>query len=279
MSKIGIIDTTGKNYSSLKDILEKAGYETSLQEALSCCDMSLEAIILVADASGLAQAFANVAAFRERHQTPVILIAELDRSGWDRTFSASEGLAVDALLEQPVPPEALIQRLHALLEARQAAQKAMASPQMDYILQRAIANEQAAAEFYARAAALVAAPATKEILQTLAQEERTHEKLLEEFRAGKRPLPDAQLAPENSGAIIEATLSLPDFSPEMQPLDAFLLAAKKEKLSAAAYENWARLYPEGPERQLLFQLAQMEREHQHFVESMLVNASFPEAWE
>jgi len=132
MSKIGIIDTTGKNYSSLKDILEKAGYETSLQEALSCCDMSLEAIILVADVSGLAQAFANVAAFRERHQTPVILIAELDRSGWDRTFSASEGLAVDALLEQPVPPEALIQRLHALLEARQAAQKAMASPVIGY---------------------------------------------------------------------------------------------------------------------------------------------------
>ncbi len=279
MSKIGIIDATGKNYPLLKDILEKAGYEVALQEALSCCDISLEAIILVADAAGLAQAFAHVAAFRERQQTPVILIAELDRSGWDRTFSASEGLSVDALLEMPVRPEALIQRLHALSKARQAVQKAMASPQIDYILQRAIANEQAAAEFYTRAAALVTAPETKEILHTLAQQEKTHEKLLEEFRTGKRPLPDSQLTPESSSAIIEATLSLPDFSPEMQPLDAFLLAAKKEKLSAAAYENWARLYPEGPERQLLFQLAQMEREHQQFVEAMLVNASFPEAWE
>ena len=40
--------------------------------------------------------------------------------------------------------------------------------------------------------------------------------------------------------------------------DAFLLAARKEKLAADFYDDWAGLYPPGPERELLRSLAKTE---------------------
>ena len=64
----------------------------------------------------------------------------------------------------------------------------------------------------------------------------------------------------------------------MSPADAFLLAANKEKLAVEMYENWAKLYPEGAERELLLQLAEVERAHKAKVEAMFTNAAFPEAW-
>jgi rubrerythrin len=64
----------------------------------------------------------------------------------------------------------------------------------------------------------------------------------------------------------------------MQPADAFLLAANKERLSARMYENWAALYEDGPERDLLLRLADMERQHLAHVEAMFSNAAFPEVW-
>jgi rubrerythrin len=45
------------------------------------------------------------------------------------------------------------------------------------------------------------------------------------------------------------------------------------------YENWAALYPQGRERELLLQLAEVERRHKAHVEAMFTNAAFPEVWE
>ena len=38
------------------------------------------------------------------------------------------------------------------------------------------------------------------------------------------------------------------------------------------------MYPEGPERELLKRLAEVERRHKAWVEGMFTNASFPERW-
>ena len=82
-------------------------------------------------------------------------------------------------------------------------------------------------------------------------------------------------SPDAPGAVVE-TLGTPDFTPDMSPADAFLLAAKKEKLAAEFYENWAGLCSPGQEREILLGLAGMERNHKKRVEDLFTNASFPE---
>jgi rubrerythrin len=274
MGTIAIVDTVGDSREALQQALTAAGWEVAVEEGLHCCDASVEAIVLATDAAGLATAHKQVEALREARGTPIILVTELDRSGWDRTFEAAGGLAVDALLDKPVDTGALLRRLNGILQARQTVQGLRETPEMDSIIDRAIANEEASAEFYQRAAALVASPDTKEALESLARDEVEHKALLQEFRSGARPLPEGE---SPAGTLVEA-MGTPEFSPDMSPADAFLLAANKERLAVEMYENWARLYPSGPEHEVLLKLAEVERRHKVRVEAMFSDAAFPEVW-
>jgi rubrerythrin len=274
MGKIAIVDTVGDSRETLQQALEAAGWEVVIEDGVHCCDVSVEAIVLATDAAGLATAHHQVETLRETRGTPVILVTEMDRSGWDRTFEAPQGLAVDALLDKPVDVHALLRRLKGILQARQDAQGARETPEMDSILDRAIADEEAAEDFYRRAAELVEAPETKEALESLARDEREHKELLQEFRSGARPLPEGE---SPAGALVEA-MGTPEFTTDMAPADAFLLAANKERLAVEMYENWARLYPSGPEHEVLLKLAEVERRHKAHVEAMFSDAAFPEAW-
>jgi rubrerythrin len=205
---------------------------------------------------------------------PVVLVIDLDRSGWDRTFSSPEALSADALLDKPVDGHALVQRLRGILAARAAAQAAAPAPEEFPLFDQAIANEEAAAAFYRRAAESVSRADTREALEALMRDEEEHERLLREFRQGAQPLPTGTT---HDGALVEA-FGVPAFSPEMTPADAFLLAAQKERLAIALYQNWAQLYPPGPDRELLLSFAEVERRHKEHVEAMFSNAAFPEVW-
>jgi rubrerythrin len=145
---------------------------------------------------------------------------------------------------------------------------------MSAILDRAVANEEAAAAFYRQAAESVSDPRTKEALEGLMRDEVEHKQLIEEFKTGARPLPEGVTS---AGSLVEA-FGTPDFSTDLSPADAFLLAARKEKLAVEFYESWAKLYPAGEERDLLLGLAEIERRHKARVEAMFSNAAFPEAW-
>ena len=145
---------------------------------------------------------------------------------------------------------------------------------MSAILARAIANEESAAAFYRQAAERLSDPVTRDALQGLMRDEIEHKRLLEEFRSGARSLPEGS---RSGGSLLEF-LGAPDFTTDMSPAEAFLLAAKKEKLAVEFYENWAKLYPGGAERELLLGLAEVERRHKEKVENMYTNAAFPEAW-
>ena len=146
--------------------------------------------------------------------------------------------------------------------------------EMTAIIARAIANEESSAAFYRQAASRVSDPVTREALEGLMRDEFEHKHILEEFRSGTRPLP----ADSTSGGSLMESLGSPDFTAELSPADAFLLAAKKEKLAVEFYENWARLYAGGPERELLLKLAEVERRHKTKVEDLFTNTAFPEAW-
>jgi rubrerythrin len=203
----------------------------------------------------------------------VVLVADLDRSGWDRTFGAAEALEVDALFDTPVAPPALVKRLEGIMAAREAVREPQAAD-MSAILDRAVANEEAAAAFYRQCAERVADPGARDALEDLMRDEEEHKRLILEFKSGARALP----AGDSSGGSLVETFGVPEFSTDLSPADAFLLAAQKERLAVQFYENWARLYPEGAERELLLRLAEIERRHKARVEAMFSNAAFPESW-
>jgi rubrerythrin len=204
----------------------------------------------------------------------VILVVDLDRSGWDRTFASPESLNVDALFDRPVDGPAIVRRLAGILAAREDARRLAAAPEFSSILDRAIVNEEAAAAFYRDAARRISNPETRQVLDTLVRDEQEHKQLLEEFRSGARPLPDAT---PQTATLVEA-FGAPQFDAELSPADALLLAANKERLAVEFYENWAKLYPDGAQRQLLLHLADVERGHKARVEAMFADAAFPESW-
>lgn len=275
MARILVVDMLRDEREALRRALGAAGWEVLLaDDAAACRTTPADAIVLATDAAGLARAQPHLEAVREASRTPVVLILDLDRSGWDRTWSSPESLDVDAIFDRPFDAQALVDRLAGILAAREDVRKLAAAPEMSSIIDRAIINEEAAAAFYRRAAERISQAETREVLESLMRDEEGHKRLLEEFRSGARPLPKAAAPP---ATLVEA-FGAPPFAAEMSPADAFLLAANKERLAVEFYENWAKLYPEGDERQLLLSLALVERGHKARVEALFANAAFPESW-
>lgn len=274
MTNILVLDTVGDSQGAIEGALRDTNWQvTVLKDPARLGDAEADAVVLAADAAGLAATDRARDNLRRRN-VPLVLVADLDRSGWDRTFSSAEGLGAEALLNKPVDGAALVQRLKGILDARTDARKSAADPDMASLFDQAIANEEASEIFYRRAAERVSNPSTREALEMLMRDEREHKRLLEEFRSGARPLPEEM---PKGGSIVEA-FGTPGFTADMTPADAFLLAAHKERLAVEMYENWALLYPEGPEREIMKRLADIERAHKARIEAIFSNIEFPEEW-
>ena len=272
MVRILIVNTAGAPVEKLIGALAAEGWDASVAQRPGDGLPDADAVVLVADAAGLATAIAGTAAIR-KSRVPLVLATDLDRSGWDRTLGSAEALDVDALFSLPIDTAALVERLRGILASR--AEAGLPAPSgMPAIVDRAIANEEAAAAFYRLAARAVTDPATREALLELARDEDGHKRLLEAFEGGDGPLPEGAA----SGGSLAEHLAAPAFSPAMSPADAFLLAARKERIAVEFYEKWAGFFPPGPQRELLLGLASVERKHKARVEAMFSNAAFPEAW-
>ncbi len=270
-----VVGAVKDSQAEIEQAVRAAGWDVLLlDDPLLCCSAPADAVVVAADAAGLARVQQGLARLKEQSDTPVILITDLDRSGWDRTFGASGGLNVDALMDTPVNARALVARLRGILAAREEAKQLAATPSMQTLLARAIANEEASELFYRQAAERVPNLETRDALEMLAKEEREHKRTLEDFREGRRPLPSG--SPQT--ASLADAFGAPEFSVDMSPADAFLLAARKEQLAMQMYRNWAALYAAGPERDLLLRLAEMEGQHQAHVEAIFSDAAFPEVW-
>lgn len=274
-----VIDAIGSVAGPLSEALKAEGWTTRTCANLEKRPKSgaCDGIFLAVQAGELAAILPGAVRLARKSGAPLLLATSLDRSGWDRTFESADALEVDALFDLPVEPAAVVRRLKGIVEARGPAEgrRARKTPAGASIIARAVANEEAAELFYARAAKSVTRKDTKETLEALARDEEEHKRLLIEFKKGRGALPSD---PASAGGSVLEKMNAPDFSPDMSPADAFLLAARKEKLAADFYENWAEMYPEGPERELLKRLAEVERRHKAWVEGMFTNASFPESW-
>jgi len=274
MAQILIIDPDGLLPEETTAALKAHGHET---ETVRCAFERAERP--APDAVVVAGQISLLGEVREAgvlEDVPVVLVTKLDRSGWDRTLGTEAALNVDALLDASVSASALVARLDGIIGARRATASLARVEEWGPILDRAVANEEAAASFYHTAARRVDNPATREILEDLARDEEEHRRSLLELRAGKAGL-DALPTGASVAGIVE-TFGTPVLNSDLQPADAFLLAAHKEAMSVRLYEEWASLYCEGPQRELLKKLADVEREHKARVEDMFCNAAFPESW-
>jgi rubrerythrin len=262
---IWIVDAQKSESARCQDALHAEGWRVKVVASASRVKGRADAVVLVND-------LAAVDGIREQPSlgsVPIVLVISLDRSGWDRTFNDETAFRVDALLDLPVDTTALVRRLRGILEASRPAKQPVPSRE---ILRRAIAGEEESERFYRKAASVSTDPATRMVLEDLASEEGEHRRTLLEFLEGKRPFVSA---PEAPSSVAEA-FGVPELTPDLLPADAFLLAARKEKLAADFYEAWAGLYPPGPEQDLLRNLADMERRHKAHIEELFINASFPE---
>jgi rubrerythrin len=262
---IWIVDPRKRESARCREALRAEGWHVKVAASASGVKGHADAVVLVDDLA----AVDGIRSQPSLRSVPIVLVISLDRSGWDRTFHDETAFRVEALLDLPVDTAALAKRLRGILDASRPAEQAVPSRE---ILRRAMANEEAAERFYRKAASASKDPATRLVLEDLASDEGEHRRKLLEFLEGKRPFVSAPVAPSS---VVEK-FGVPELTPDLSPADAFLLAARKEKLAADFYEDWAELHPPGPERELLLKLADMERRHKAHVEELFVNASFPE---
>ena len=275
MANVLIIDTRGDSREALSSALVSAGHRVIIDEDhILEIDSCIDAVVLATDAANFVPGLKSIESLRTEKYVPVIVVAELEVTGWGAMFSDPGALEVDALFDKPVDAHGVVQRLESLLAARQSIAIEPDMVTIDMIVERAIANEIAAEAFYRQAAERVSDLQTRDALEMLMRDEQEHKVMLEQYRSGERVLPETH-APV--GKLVEV-FGTPELNIDLAPADAFLLAAKKEALAVQLYENWAQLYPDGPERDLLNQLAEVERRHKTRVESIFLNASFPESW-
>ena len=265
---IWIVDPSGQTAAACGEALARKGWTLKQAASLDEVHPPAAAVVLVGELA----AVELIRQHPDLSAVPVVLLESLDRSGWDRTFADETAFQVDALLDVPVDAGALAERLAGILSARGAVRAEAPPTAFRDIIRRAVDNEEAAERFYRQAAAATTDPVTKGVLEDLAGEEKDHKQSLLDFLEGRRPIPGGVTAP---GSVVE-TFGTPEFTSDLTPADAFLLAARKEKLAAEFYANWAKLCPPGPERDLLLALADVERRHKRHVEDLFTNASFPE---
>ncbi len=146
---------------------------------------------------------------------------------------------------------------------------------LEELLGKAIAKEMEAQTLYAELSQKVRDTATRDALLFLVQQEKGHQKLLEEYREGK--LKGGLLRKkEKLDYRIAEKLDSREISPDMELKDVFLLAAEREKYAHEFYLELAKAHPEGEARELMTDLATQELGHKHRVEYLYTEVAFPQ---
>jgi rubrerythrin len=117
--------------------------------------------------------------------------------------------------------------------------------------------------------------AAKEAFSLLADQEATHQKVLEDYHHGK--LKEGALSPSLVVDYkIADCLEQPEITPTMELKEVFVIAAQKEKAAHDLYQNLAAIHPNGQVKHLLEELAGQEMEHKNRVETLYSEVAFPQ---
>jgi rubrerythrin len=143
------------------------------------------------------------------------------------------------------------------------------------VLEAAIQKEVMSRFLYVGLRQRVKDPAAREAFKVLADQEQSHQQVLENMLHGK--LKEGALS---NGLVVDYKiadcLDQPEISPTMELKDVFLVAAKKEKAAHDLYMNLAAIHPNGQIKHLLEDLAVQELEHKNRVESLYTEVAFPQ---
>ena len=116
--------------------------------------------------------------------------------------------------------------------------------------------------------------ASRDLFQTLAEQEEVHQRILEDLFHGQ--FKEGALS---FGLIVDRKiaeyLDQQEISPMMDISEVFLLAAHKEKLSHDLYACLSEIYPNGQIKHLLADLAVQELEHKNSLESLYSEVTSP----
>lgn len=129
---------------------------------------------------------------------------------------------------------------------------------IDDILNFAIGEEVAAAEFYRQLAAASKTPALREVLEGFAHEEEGHRHKLEAIQRGDFKLPEKQQVMD-----LRMADYLPDVvvRPDLEYREILVVAMKKEKAAFKLYSELARIATDQATQSLFESLAQEEAKH------------------
>ncbi|MBI4644805.1 MAG: ferritin family protein, partial [Deltaproteobacteria bacterium] len=130
------------------------------------------------------------------------------------------------------------------------------------IINNAIAQEELSHEFYLRMANLVSHAETKETFQYLAQEELDHQAFLQSCLTAE----GCKLMGHPQNVHLAEHLKAPEFTADLSPKEALVIAMKREEGSYRFYQGLAALQPPGEIRDFLEKMAQMELSHKEKVE-------------
>ena len=142
-------------------------------------------------------------------------------------------------------------------------------------IESAIANEAEAQAFYADAANRVESPYIRDLFSDLADEERRHQRILEQVLA--RGSIERYFTEDRDYGVAE-TIGEPKLSTDMKPADAIALAAKKEEQAMKHYTALAESCTDPDTKDVFLGLASMEREHKLKLEGAFVDIGYPEVW-
>jgi rubrerythrin len=149
------------------------------------------------------------------------------------------------------------------------------APTLREVLARAIEKEISSQMVYQSLSRRVSQQATRDVFLELVQQERGHQRLLEQYQRGE--LKRGALSPDHVVDYrIAEKLDSPHISPDMGLKDAFMVAANREKISHELYLGLAQIHPGGEVKRLFKQLAAQELEHKHKVELLYTEVAFPQ---
>lgn len=144
------------------------------------------------------------------------------------------------------------------------------------ILKFAIQNEAKAFGFYKSVAEKVKDESVKELFLDMADEEKKHREILEEY-IGTEPKP-LEFKNDIIDYKISEQVEKPEPSIDMKYVEAIALAMKGEEEAVEMYSNLAEICTDTAQKKMFESLAAMEREDKIKLEEIYNNAAYGELW-
>jgi rubrerythrin len=152
----------------------------------------------------------------------------------------------------------------------------MENKNLEYLIDRAIKNEEDAYQFYTNLMNSITDTVAKDALKLLAGEEKKHKEFLESYKKGNytASLRMNEVVDYKIAQFIDA----PDIDKDMKSKDVYLVAAHRELNSYNFYKGLSDLQPAGEVKEMLLKMASEEMKHKEKVEYLYTNTAFPQTY-